>query len=230
MSGCNGPPTNQQPGGLLKQLSEKQALKNQEASEEQLAKLSPEEILKTKYDQAELDCTLNFPVTVSNQGTQTTDPASTSLKWDLLENYSDTEVLPFEVQAASGSVDLVGQLKIDKVEIIPSIDINQDGTNYQLQYTPHLTGSFTAKTAHPILIDQGSIGVSVSDPFDLYENIPPSASATESGSTQNPNQPDWISYQLHLDCMFNTKLKPEYQNQWAKIQPTPEASPYSAAE
>jgi hypothetical protein len=184
--------------------------------------LAPRDLIRAKYDKAQLECQVKFPTTIAertNNGiTQNIQNGSDSYTWDLLDDYSDTRTI--QLQARSGEVSLIATIEVDQIQIEDNTVKSSDGTNtYELKDSPVLTGKYSFNVDKAIYepVTGSALAPQGSGPFTIYEGMN-NDFATSSGSVQVDGSPLNV-YQVQIGCVLDTHLNQEYQNQFLHLDP-----------
>jgi hypothetical protein len=146
--------------------------------EQSLDGLPAAQVLKIKYDKAELRCQID---------------GSDGFSWDVLHDYSDKRT--GHLIAKDGPLTVSANFQIDRIEIHQTEDLRTDSGNYELLYTPVILGTYSFQTG-PV---RGDGALSGQGPLQLFESVP----------TQ-------LNSEIHLNCLFDTELKPAYRSQFIK--------------
>ncbi|OFZ52922.1 MAG: hypothetical protein A2428_07320 [Bdellovibrionales bacterium RIFOXYC1_FULL_54_43] len=178
------------------------------------------EVLRIKYNRAQLTCNLKFSRgQKADFGEQPSEVFSEIVQdaayWDLLNDYSDEKA--FELKGAVRDSWIKVKIKIKRIEVVHSLTYMDDqGKVYRMRYSPILRAEYFFEENYVFIPEDGNMTGKGNGFKDFTE-----------GSTGN-----WIDmvastdptvsgdfYSAQLNCDFDTELKPEYKDQFV-VQPT----------
>ncbi|HLD99316.1 MAG TPA: hypothetical protein VJB59_03600 [Bdellovibrionota bacterium] len=179
------------------------------------------EILRIKYDQAQLTCKLQFSrgqrIDFGGLPSEVlSEIVLDATYWDLLNDYSDEK--SFELKGAVRESWIKAEIKIKRIEVVQSVAyMDAQGKVFSMRYSPIIRAEYFLEQNYVFTPEDGNLSVKENGFKDFTE-----------GSTGNwidilvPSTDPTVSrdfYSAQLNCDFYTELKPEYKDQFV-VQPT----------
>lgn len=189
---------------------------NQQAKAVDLSGKSLEEVLKLKYDKAELKCELWTQL--SNQLNLSGTP-NDSASWDLKSGEAMPETLILNGEISNHRISI--EVKLNSVALLSSLNhLDSDLTRYELRYSPSVNVNITheAITTFPSGPFIASGNGSSRNINERIKDIPINSALETDPEQQGGITIDRGSYRDYAHCFIDTEIKPEYQDQF-KVQP-----------
>lgn len=174
------------------------------ASKVTLTGMSPEKLVRTKYDGLRVICGLNTHPTWS--------PTAITLaraEWNILQDFSDSKSIEFAAEVVEGSRITVS-VTLDRLTIISNLNLkDESGTEHLLKNTPVVQAQVSWKHKMPTHFQQGN-----TSRITMIEGIPAQL-LTLSTTTAESDANDQIHH-VRITCQTLAVAKPEYQDEHVK--------------